>query len=69
MPSTKRKQGAESVESGEYEEVPLEGGGYKRRRVGAWEAEGEVQGVRRVVDMQARPPTQQVQGVRRYDGM
>ena len=35
MPSTKRKQGAESAESGEYEEVPLEGGGYKRRRVGA----------------------------------
>ena len=35
MPSTKRKQGAESVESSEYEEVPLEGGGFKRRRVGA----------------------------------
>ena len=36
MPSTKRKQGAEeTVESSEYEEVPLEGGGFKRRRVGA----------------------------------
>ena len=35
MPSIKRKQGAESVKSSEYEEVPLEGGGFKRRRVGA----------------------------------
>ena len=31
----------------------------------AWEAEGEVQRVRRVVDMRARPPPQRVQGVRR----
>ena len=75
MPSTKRKQGAELAESGEYEEVPLEGGGFKRRRVGAkqwqrrvlraWDAEGEVQGVRRRGDVRARPPTQPVQGVRR----
>ena len=36
MPSIKRKHGAEeAAESSEYEEVPLEGGGFKRRRVGA----------------------------------
>ena len=41
-PSTKRKatqgntqQGAPVTKGGEYEKVPLEGGGYKRRRVGA----------------------------------
>ena len=39
MPSTKRKLAdrgaAASGEGDEYEEVPLEGGGYRRRRVGA----------------------------------
>ena len=39
MPSSKRKagkQGAAAEEVGdEYEKVPLEGGGFKRRRVGA----------------------------------
>ena len=40
MASTKRAagsqgQGAAAVKDGEYEKVPLEGGGYKRRRVGA----------------------------------
>ena len=29
------KQGAAAARDGEYEEVPLEGGGYKRRRVRA----------------------------------
>ena len=40
MASTKRAagsqgQGAAAAKDGEYEKVPLEGGGYKRRRVGA----------------------------------
>ena len=40
MASTKRAagsqgQGAAAVKDGEYEKVPLEGGGYKRRRVGS----------------------------------
>ena len=36
MPSTKRRPGAVATTGGgEYEEVPLEGGGFKRRRVGA----------------------------------
>ena len=36
MPSTKRKPGKQgaAATAAEYEEVPLEGGGYKRRRVG-----------------------------------
>jgi len=44
MPSTKRKLGKQGVaatagDGAEYEEVPLEGGEYKRRRVGkkAWQ--------------------------------
>ena len=33
--ATKRKQASHQGEGEGYEEVPLEGGGYKRRRVGA----------------------------------
>ena len=33
--ATKRKHANQGEESGGYEEVPLEGGGFKRRRVGA----------------------------------
>ena len=46
MPSTKRKQGAAATaESGGCEEVLLEDGGYKRRRIGAkhWQYMRELQ--------------------------
>ena len=33
--ATKRKQASHQGEGEGYEEVPLEGGGFKRRRVGA----------------------------------